>query len=259
MCPRGTKRVANDERWGLGVCFSSTASFTAAAVLAPAGVVSVARAWRGDRRFLALATLPLLFSIQQMLEGLVWRSGAIGDVAGIARYSLGYMFFSWLAWPVWVPFATYFLEPARRRPLYLVFAIAGGVLGGLQYVPYFIHESWLVTRFLTHAISYQGVQLLDLVIGREATYAIYLIVVIGPLLLSTERDAKLFGVLVSLVLVTTYAFFQFAYVSVFCFGGALMSLYLVWRPFSSGRTGHDAGRTLRLPARAVASTEGRSG
>lgn len=225
------------------MCFSATASFTAAAVLAPAGVVSLGRAWRGDRRYLALATLPLLFSVQQFLEGLVWRAGELGDSDAVTRYSLGYMFFSWLAWPFWVPFATYFIEPPRRHWLYLLFAILGGFLGGLQYIPYFAHEDWLVTRFLPHAISYGGTELLGIVIGREFTYAIYLLVVIAPLLLSTSKDAKVFGVLVAIVFIMTYLFFTFAYISVFCFGGAIMSLYLVWRPFSAaGGRRQPAGR-----------------
>jgi len=221
------------------MCFSATASFTAAAVLAPAGVVSLGRAWRGDRRYLALAALPLLFSAQQLLEGLVWRAGEANDLVAVTRYSLGYMFFSWLAWPVWVPLASYFIEPPRRHPLYLLFAILGGFLGGLQYIPYFAHDGWLVTRFLPHAISYGGTELLGLVVGREFTYAIYLLVVIAPLLLSTSKDAKVFGVLVSIVFLVTYLFFTFAYISVFCFGGAIMSLYLVWRPFSSSRGRHE--------------------
>ena len=41
------------------MCFSATASFTAAGVLAPLGAVSLMRAWRGERRYLALATLPV--------------------------------------------------------------------------------------------------------------------------------------------------------------------------------------------------------
>ncbi|MFX8612665.1 DUF6629 family protein, partial [Acinetobacter baumannii] len=85
------------------MCFSAAASFTAAAVLAPMGGLSVARAARPGRRFLLLSALPLLFSVQQLMEGLVWRSGEAGDSAGVLRYSLAYMFFSWLAWPVWVP------------------------------------------------------------------------------------------------------------------------------------------------------------
>jgi hypothetical protein len=189
------------------VCFSATASFTAAAVLLPAGGLSLYRAWCGDRRYLALGALPLLFGVQQLFDGLVWRAGDVGDADAVTRFSLAYMFFSWLAWPIWVPVATYFA-----------------------------HHGWLVTRFLPHAISYGGTQLLDFVIGRVGTYSLYLSVIIVPLLLSTQRDVKIFGVLVAFVVVVTYTFFQYAYVSVFCFGGAIMSLYLVWRPFStSGR------------------------
>ncbi len=225
---------------GNSMCFSATASFTAAAILLPLGGLSLQRAWRDDRRYLALGALPLLFGVQQLFEGLVWHAGESGDAITVARYSLAYMFFSWLAWPVWVPFSTYFVEPARRRPIYLMFAVAGGILGGLQYVPYFAHQGWLTTQFLPHAISYNGTALLDLVIGQNATYLIYVGVVIGPLLLSTKRDVKIFGVLVAFVLVTTVMFFRFAYISVFCFGGALMSLYLVWRPFTFRRNRVDA-------------------
>jgi hypothetical protein len=140
----------------------------------------------------------MLFGTQQLFEGLVWRAGEIGDATTVTEYSLAYMFFSWLAWPVWVPFAAYFVEPARRRPLYLVFAIAGGVLGGVQYIPYFMHEGWLVTRFLSHAISYGGTQLLGIVVSQRFTYLIYLTVIIGPLLLSSEEDVNIFCILVTL-------------------------------------------------------------
>ena len=217
----------------IGIC----SSFAAAAVLIPASALSLRGAWRGDRRYLALSALPMLFVVQQLFEGLVWRAGEAADAEAVARYSLGYMFFSWLAWPVWVPFATYFVEPVGRRWLYLLFAIAGGALGGLQYVPYFAHDGWLVTDFLPHAVSYGGTGLLDFVIGREGTYLIYLMVVIGPLVISSEKDVRVFGVLVAAVLFTTFAFFQFAYISVFCFGCAVMSLYLIWRPFSRFKEG----------------------
>ncbi len=227
------------------MCFSATASFTAAAVLLPSGGLSLYRAWRGDRRYLALSALPLMFGVQQLFDGLVWRAGDVGDTEAVTRFSLAYMFFSWLAWPIWVPVATYFVEPARRRPWYLLFAVVGGVLGGLQYVPYFAHQGWLVTRFLPHAVSYGGTELLDFVIGRVGTYSIYLSVIIIPLLLSTQRDVRIFGVLVAFVAIVTMAFFQFAYVSVFCFGGAIMSLYLVWRPFSASGRGAKPQPALR--------------
>lgn len=214
------------------MCFSAEASYTAAAVLLPAGVFAIRKAGQMNRNLIPLATLPVLFGFQQLFEGLVWTGNTLSSDAMVERYSLAYMFFSWLAWPVWVPFSTYFLEPCRRRHIYLLFAILGGMIGAMQYFPYFAHEGWLITKFLPNAISYQGTVLFDFIMRREYTYAIFLFVIIVPLLTSSNRRAQVFGVLISLVLLITFLFFRYAYVSVFCFGGALMSLYIVYMIFS---------------------------
>ena len=217
------------------MCFSPEASFTAAALLLPAGVIGTYRAYQTDRRYVAICALPFLFGIQQLLEGLVWVAGAHADQDSIQRLSLAYMFFSWLAWPIWVPFSTYFLESSRRAWIYLVFAISGGMLGAVQYFPYFAHNGWLVTNFFEHAISYEGTELFDFIIGRETTYFIYVLIIIAPLLLSPDRDVNIFGVLVTIVLAVTNIFFSYAYISVFCFGGVLMSLYLVYMIFKKNK------------------------
>ena len=223
-----TESASTDQNRELqSMCFSAAASLAAAAILAPAGVLGVHRAYRVDRRYLALATLPLLFSMQQLLEGLVWIAGRTAEPEVLTRLSLAYMFFAWVAWPVWVPVSCFFVERGRRKNMYLAFAVAGGMLGALQYVPYFAHEGWLTTTFLDYAISYGGTELLDLIVSREVTYGIYVTVVIAPLLLSSDREIRVFGALVTAVLLATYFFFSYAYVSVFCFGGAVMSLYLV--------------------------------
>jgi hypothetical protein len=218
------------------MCFSATASFTAATLLIPAGVASVYKAYQTDRRYLALCALPFLFGLQQLFEGLVWIGGQSHDMTTIGRYALAYMFFSWLAWPVWVPVSTYFLEPASRKPYYLGFIILGSFLGAGQYLPYFVHHGWLTVTFLPHAIVYGGVELFDFIMMRQITYVIYSFVVVLPLLLCTQPEAKIFGLLVAVVLVVTYVFFSFAYISVFCFGGALMSLYLVAMIFKNGKS-----------------------
>ena len=217
------------------MCFSAEASSTAAAVLLPAGVIGMQRAYRTDQRYLPLTALPIFFGLQQAFEGLVWTGNALSSDTMVQRFSLAYMFFSWLAWPVWVPLSTYFLEPCGRRYVYLIFAIMGGMLGAMQYFPYFAHDGWLVTKFLPHAISYQGSVLFDYIMRRELTNAIYLFVIIAPLLTSSDRHAQIFGVLISVVATVTYLFFQFAYISVFCFGGALMSLYIVYVTFQTAR------------------------
>jgi hypothetical protein len=223
------------------MCFSAEVSFAAAAILLPAGVAAILRAYRTDRRYVPIAALPLLFGVQQMFEGAVWMSN--GNPGLVEQFSLAYMFFSWLAWPVWTPFSVYFLEPARRRPLFVIFAIFGGILGGAQYFPYFAHDNWLVTKFLGQAISYEGNEIFDYIIGRPATYMLYITFVIGPLLLSSHSNIRIFGLLVFTVLVITYIFFAYAYISVFCFGGGLMSLYLVWMIFDGGRQSINTARS----------------
>jgi len=223
------------------MCFSAGVSFAAAAILLPAGVAAILRAYKTDRRYIPIAALPLLFGVQQALEGAVWTSN--GNPGLVERFSLAYMFFSWLAWPVWTPFSVYFLEPARRRPLFVIFAIFGGILGGAQYFPYFAHDNWLVTKFLGQAISYEGNEIFDYIIGRQATYMLYITFVIGPLLLSSHSNIRIFGLLVFTVLVITYIFFAYAYISVFCFGGGLMSLYLVWMIFDGGRQSINTARS----------------
>ena len=225
------------------MCFSAEASYTAAAVLLPAGGVAIQRAYRTNRNYLALAALPLFFGLQQLFEGLVWTGNALSSDSMVQRYSLAYMFFSWLAWPVWVPFSTYFLEPCRRRHIYLIFAILGGMLGAMQYFPYFAHDGWLITKFFPNAISYQGTVLFDFIMRRELTYAIYLFVIIAPLLTSSDRDAQIFGILISIVVIITYFFFWFAYISAFCLGGALMSLFIVHMVFRGTAT-HEQGRVI---------------
>lgn len=69
----------------------------------------------------------------------------------------------------------------------------------MQYFPYFAHEGWLTTRFLPHAISYEGALLFDFIVQRSWANAIYLFVVVAPLLSSSNRDAQMFGLLISAV------------------------------------------------------------
>lgn len=210
------------------MCLSAPVSLTAAALLIPAGGVTMAHVWRRRRSYLGLAALPLLLGLQQLAEGLIWIAGDHADLAGVRLYSLIYMFFAWIGWPVWIPVSVYFLEPLRRRTPYLVFAIAGAMLGGVQYLPYLTHDGWLQTRLLPHAIRYSDTEILDAVIGRPLTYLTYVTILIAPLVLASDRRVKVFGALVALALAVTVGFFQWAYISVFCFGGAVVSAYLLW-------------------------------
>jgi hypothetical protein len=55
------------------MCFSATASFTAGAVLLGVGALTLRSALTSrQRHVLPFAAIPLLFAIQQLIEGVIW-------------------------------------------------------------------------------------------------------------------------------------------------------------------------------------------
>ena len=75
------------------MCFSSTASFTTAALLVPAGVYCVKKATRLPKPYWVIAVLPLLFGVQQVFEGGIWLAINSSDADAARMAALGFMFF----------------------------------------------------------------------------------------------------------------------------------------------------------------------
>ena len=110
------------------MCFSAPASFTAAAVLLGLGTVTMRRA--RSRRELPYAAIPLLFGVQQLLEGMLWLT--FPDRAPLLNVALThlYSFFSHVLWPIYVPLAALALESVRwRRRVLVAIAVAGALVG----------------------------------------------------------------------------------------------------------------------------------
>ena len=110
------------------MCFSATASFVAGASLSAIGVATLAKAER--RSELPFAAIPLLFAIQQLVEGIVWLTFARDAPVLREVVTNVYSVFSHVLWPIYVPFAITFLDatPWRRKTL-RAFQVAGIVVG----------------------------------------------------------------------------------------------------------------------------------
>lgn len=80
------------------MCFSATASFSAGAALLIVGAVTVRRARR--RAELPFSLIPVLFGIQQLIEGAIWLT--FPDKAPVLNSVLTvvYSVFSHVLWPV---------------------------------------------------------------------------------------------------------------------------------------------------------------
>lgn len=81
------------------------------------------------RAELPLALLPLLFGVQQLLEGVVWWSLHHEAARLKVLSSFSYTLFSHVLWPVFVPFMYLCMENVawRRKALFAFFGIGTGV------------------------------------------------------------------------------------------------------------------------------------
>ncbi len=210
------------------MCFSATASFAAGIGLTGIGLatLSLAPTWR-ERPF---AAIPLLFGLQQLIEGALWLALAAGDEAGRACYTAGFLGISEVLWPLWAPFAVWLIEPDgwRRRGMALCGAagatIALALLYGLatQFEPATLKDGHIFYGFP----HYDWFRNTNLLIPSMSLYATATCL---SLLLASDRTVRLFGVLVTAALAATFAAYEEWLISVWCFFAAALSVVIaVW-------------------------------
>ena len=166
------------------------------------------------------AAFPLIFALQQALEGLVWL-GLEGRLPpALAPWTTaGFLFFALLFWPVAGPLTGRLIETEpRRAQLFTGLTALGAGLG-----------VYLFGRALAHSVVPQAVG------GRLVYLAgvdypagiefVYLAVAAGALLASSHREARLFGgALTASFAVTALSWDVKALPSVWCFFAAICSL-----------------------------------
>lgn len=218
------------------MCFSATASFTSAAVLIPAGLYCLRQSSPDDKASWSFALLPVMFGLQQLFEGGVWLGLESGQ-GGLTHLSaLGFVFFSHFFWLIWVPLSSYWAEShLGRKRLFLAITTFGAILG-LTFFPFFlINPDWLQVAIVNHSIQYQIQLIYAGLVSREVITGIYILVIMVPLLASTDTYHKRLGILVLVSLVITLAFFYTAFISVWCYFAGLISLYVYYKVVHTNR------------------------
>ena len=210
------------------MCFSAAASFTVAAVLLPASAYCIETARRIGPNWLAFAIIPLAFSIQQAIEGLVWLSISASDQSNLAITSRGYLFFSHFFWLAWIPLSVYLLErdPWRRKLLLILMAL--GVVAGLSiFLPSLLISDWLSVELAHNSLNYKAVLIYDGIASRTLLRGSYALFIVSILFLSSLSRVRIFGGLIVAALLVTNLFFAHAIISVWCFLAAVLSTYIV--------------------------------
>ena len=200
------------------MCFSASASFIAGTALSVTGIatLTISKA-KKDRPF---AIIPLLFGIQQLMEGVIWLS--FSHDLPLLRQVMTYLYslFSHVLWPVYLPFAVGVMETVQwRKKIILALGLAGIAVG--LYLLYFILKFPVVAELAGRHIVYVSPHFYQVPV-----MIIYLSATSVSCLFSSHRFVKLFGVLLFLTFLAAYKIHALTLVSVWCFFAAILSLLI---------------------------------
>ncbi len=207
------------------MCFSAPASFIAGTALSVLGVATL----RATRRKVEIpfASIPLLFGLQQIVEGALWLSFRFD--AHDLNVAMTYLFsmFSHVLWPIFVPFAIGLLERVAWRRRVIWGFQAAGLLVGLYL--FYLLVDFPVTSVVEANIVYVSPHFYKLPV-----MFLYVAATCVSCFVSSDTTIRLFGALALVLFLIAYGFFTVALFSVWCFFAAVLSSIIYWH-FTFGR------------------------
>lgn len=204
------------------MCFSPTASFGSAAVLLIIGGVCIKNSETGPQKL--LSSIPLMLSLQQSLEGIVWISLLNPEYSEWGKSATyGFLIFAQVVWLFFVPFSVMMLEKEPKRKKILLFLT---ILGSVQAVilGYGMLMYSVSSEILHSHIRYN----LDFPpANRWFGGALYIIATgVSPIISSIGRLR-----FVGAIVLCSYLFTRILYaqnvISVWCYFAALISLVIL--------------------------------
>jgi hypothetical protein len=203
------------------MCFSPTADFAAASVLAPIGILTLASA--RTRNEIPLASVPMIFALHQFVEGFVWL-GTEGHVShGVESFAIYlYLAMAQLLLPIFVPIAIGLIEPVKwRRNLMYAAAVLGGA-AALRFALILIDQG-AIAYPAAHTMVYKTPTDMG-VIGGIA----YFTATILTTLISSAKHLRWFGVANIIGVCLAGAIRYEAVTSVWCVYAAFVSIIILF-------------------------------
>ena len=225
------------------MCFSANASFAASAILVTAGAYALSvRRRSGEWVF---AVIPLIFSVQQFVEGFVWlRLSDGGPPEAVVPLARAYLLFSQALWPLWVPIAVLRLEPVKCRRLWLRWMLAAGSVTGAYYL-WTLLSAPPIASAEGHHIHYSMRYRWEL---EHPIAALYFTATVLSVFTSSLGRMWVLGI----ALMISYAVARIAFngnvISVWCYFAALISVSIIYLLHQFRYTSRsDVGDTHTVP------------
>lgn len=205
------------------MCFSATASFTAGAGLLLVGSVALTKAKTTPQY--VLACIPILFAVQQTMEGFLWLTLSHATYAPWTDLTM-YVFlaFAQTVWPILVPLSMLLFEKDPLRKKILFGLLATGVLAAL-YLGYSLLNFKASARIEEHHIRYSLEFPFQSKLLRGIPYM--LATAISPFF-SSHKLLRLLGWTLVISYVVTAIFYTNYLTSVWCFFGSILSMLILF-------------------------------
>ena len=207
------------------MCFSATASFIAGGSLTAVGVATLRKSELKVE--IPFAMIPLLFGIQQIIEGMLWLSFRFG--APLLNMTMTYAFtlFSHVLWPIFVPLSIGLVETvAWRKKVISAFLLIGIAVG--------LYLLYLIVRFPLTAEIDEHIVYVSPHFYQIPVMALYLASTCVACFFSSSKLINIFGALALVLFMLAYWFYTVAFFSVWCFFAAVLSA-VIYLHFTLGK------------------------
>lgn len=205
------------------MCFSAEASFTGSAVISAIGVATLTKVRKPTQ--ILFAGIPLIFSIQQCAEGVLWvtlKSGLHERLQCAGTYI--FLITALVIWRIMIPLSVWLMETKKKRRKALVGLMVIGGIVSLFYAYCLLFYN-VQPEIQSFHIQYANDFPEALV---KIAFVFYLGATIAPLFVSSVKRMWLFGILIAVSCLITGIFFEQYLTSVWCFFAALISVAIYW-------------------------------
>lgn len=205
------------------MCFSASASFGAGIVLAVIGAATIKKRELPSQFY--IATIPFLFTIQQVSEGFLWlalQNPIFSTLEKPATYT--FLFFAQVVWPVWLPFSIFKLEREELRKNILLIPLLIGMLVSF-YLAYCLLSYNVNAKIFGYHISYQ--QDYPIRFGGYGDF-LYIVATIFPPLISSIKRMWILGLIILVSYIITMLYYVDNIISVWCFFASAISVVVLY-------------------------------
>lgn len=205
------------------MCFSAGASFGASAVLAVTGILTIKKVDKKSQYL--FASIPLIFALQQFIEGFVWLSLSNPDFAFLNNFSVHvFLVFAQVVWPFWLPLSVLLLEQkAIRKKIIFFLTFTGGLVSVflaislINYHP----EAQIVSCHIQYKLAFP-------LATFKFSEIFYFMPTVLPLFISSIKRMWVFGVAILISYIVTEIFYTEYALSVWCFFAAILSVIIFY-------------------------------